>query len=309
MSCIIFLAIGIKGWNHILNSHGNDTSTARNPSNGLGTQLINAVDYLEIIDIDVNKDLTYVENLNLTKKEKKELKYLIQKEQKFILINKYNQKGKVYDVDYIESNNGETISTLTSLKYIFFNFIEDPLRLLNAYVTNYFSIIDVYSTATDDGIGYESNKKFDLEFSNEITVIGLKPFNRGDNNYFPLSEELYDNASSYVQKNNVNSLINNYMLKSSKIVVITFKIIFLLLPFALLLSFVLRYCTTFKNYVKALNLTIILFGFSFLHILLHTVTGAIIDRYALPAFITTLLGIIFLIIILFKRGRYKNAKI
>ena len=300
------MVVGIKGWNYILNSYGNDTSTTRNPSNGLGIQLINAVDYLQVIDTDKSNDLAYIDNLSLTKKEKKELSKLIQKKQKFILINKYNENGKVYDVDYIESNNGETIGTVTSLGYLLSIFGEDPLRLLDAYVTNYFSIIDVYSTTTDDGVGYESNKKFDLKFSNEITVIGLKPFNRGDNNYFPLSEELYDNASSYIQKNCANNLINNYMLQSSKIVVMVFKLIFLLLPFAVLLSFILRFCKVFKNYIKLLNLVVILFGFSFLHILLHTVTGAIIDRYALPAFGTTFFGFIFLIIIFIKKIKEKK---
>jgi len=39
-------------------------------------------------------------------------------------------------------------------------------------------------------------------------------------------------------------------------------------------------------------LVIILLSFSFLHILEHAVTGAVIDRYASPAYITTILGYI-----------------
>ena len=58
-----------------------------------------------------------------------------------------------------------------------------------------------------------------------------------------------------------------------------------------------------------MNLAIILLGFSFLHILLHAVTGAIIDRYAVPAFITTILGIFLLVLSVIKSNdKIKNKK-
>ena len=41
-----------------------------------------------------------------------------------------------------------------------------------------------------------------------------------------------------------------------------------------------------------------------LHLLLHTVTGAIIDRYAIPAFISTYLAIIILIFYFIPSDKY-----
>ena len=70
-----------------------------------------------------------------------------------------------------------------------------------------------------------------------------------------------------------------------------FKFVFLLLPILTIVIIAIRLTTKkSEHYKKKMNLIIILLGFSFLHLLLHTVTGAIIDRYAVPAFITTILG-------------------
>ena len=81
------------------------------------------------------------------------------------------------------------------------------------------------------------------------------------------------------------------MLILGKIFLIVFKILFALLPFSLIIAIVFRCKNKNKEIQKRnLNLIIILLGFSFLHVMLHVVTGAIIDRYAIPAFISNILG-------------------
>ena len=297
--CLICLFLSIKTWNYLLDSHGNDTGSTRNPTNSLGNQIVNAVDFLEVNNNKSIYDASFINLSKLSDAEKKEVLRILDENGKYVLIYKYNKKNKVFDVDYIKSTNGETISTFDSVVYILKIFVNHPIRLIDSYITNYFSIIDIYSTTTGDGVGYTSTKKVDINFSNEITVIGNKPYSIGDTNFFPLSDELFDNARFYLAPNNANNHLNSIMLSLSKINVLIFKFLFLLLPLMLVVAFVMKFIKKFKEFYQQLNIVIILFGFSFLHLLLHTVTGAIIDRYALPAFITTALGTILLLLVLF----------
>ncbi len=302
LSCVICLFASIKIWNYILDSNGNDTSSTRNPSNSLGNQLINAVDFLEINNNKTIFDVDFINLSKLSDKEKEEVLDIIDKEGKYVLVYKYNKKQKIYDVDYIKSTNGKTVSTFSSVLYIMKTFINNPVKLTKSYVTNYFSIIDIFSTSTVDGVGYVSTKTFDLHFSNELTVIGNKPYIMGESNLFPLSDELYDNAKNYLSYNYAPRYLNSFMMFLSRINVLFFKFMFLLLPLLLIASVVMRIVRGFKKYSKQLSIVIILFGFSFLHILLHTVTGAIIDRYVIPALITTFWGVVlFVLTIAFRK--------
>ena len=291
LSCVIFLFVGIKIWNVILNSNGNDTSTNRNPTNSLGNQLIIAVDYLDVINNNEIYDKQFINN-SLLSKEKEDINKLLKDNKKYVLIYNYNEKDIIIDVDYIRSSNGNTISMVSSLGYILKSFVNNPVKLINSYVTNYFSIIDIYGTNTNNGIDYKSTREFNIGFSNEITAIGNKPYNIGESNLFYLSDSLYENVKNYETVNYANKYLNKLMLILSKVTLLIFKIVFFLLPVLFIISIVMRFSKLYRKYINILNLVIILFGFSFLHLLLHTVTGAIIDRYALPCFITTILGIL-----------------
>lgn len=308
LCCIFCLIMSIKIWNHILDSHGANSNTTRNPSNGLGLQLITAVDYLNINNKNEIYDVNFIKSSNLSKKEKNEVLDLLNAKKKYILIYKYNKMNEVIDVDYIETKNPKMISMSSSIKYLIKTFIDNPIKLIKSYINNYFCIIDIYRTTTTDGIGYESEKKFDINFSNELTVIGNKPYSNVDSNFFPLSDELYQNAINYYSPNHANEILNKFMLFMSMIFIYIFKFIFAFLPISLIITIIM--CIKCKNIIikNLYNVLIILFGFSLLHVLLHTFTGAIIDRYALPAFISTFIGIIFLPFVIFNDCK-KNSNI
>ena len=305
LSCVLFLIIGINIWEAFLNSKGVSTASSRNPTNSLGNQIVNAVDFLEM---DVNKsiyDSDFINSSKLSGKEKKEVNRLIEGNYKYVLVYKYSG-NKIVDVDYIKSDNGDSVSVFDALKYLFKVFINNPIKLINSYITNYFSIIDIYGTKTGNGFIYASEKKIDLTFSNEISSIGNKIFVDSDSNLFYLSEGFNDNASRYVSSNNDNKILNNIMLFLSKMFLLIFKLIFFLLPITLICSIVLRFSKKYEKYYYVVNGLIILFGFSFLHLLLHTVTGAIIDRYALPVFIPTFLGMIMFFMIFLCKNRLRK---
>ena len=301
--CVLFLFIGINVWNSFLNSNGVSINSNRNPTSSLGNQIINAVDFL---DINIDKsiyDSSFIESSKLSVSEKRNLKKLIRNDYKYVLVNVYND-NKIINVDYIRCDNGNNVNVFSSLEYLLKIFIRNPIKLINSYVVNYFSIIDIYGTKTDNGFSYSSDKKIDLTFSNEISTIGNKIFIDSDSNLFYLSEGYYNNASRYISSNNDNKILNNFMLFLSKIFLLLFKLIFFLLPVVLILSIILRFSKKYGKYYNAINCLIITFGFSFLHLLLHTFMGAIIDRYAVPVFVPTFLGMVMFLMLFFCKNKY-----
>jgi len=292
--CILCLVISISCWNKFLTSVGNDPNTERNPTNSLGIQMINAIDFLEVYTSDEIYKKDYIKGTKLSKKEQKDL--LISEDKNYVIINIYDGE-KIVDVDYILTKDEfGNVSAVDSVIYIIKTFFNKPIDVLNSYLTNYFSIIDIYSTTTTDGVGYESTKKIDLTFSNEISSIAFKPYSYGSSNIFYMTDEMYKRVNCYEQTNFVFKGLNVIMRTLGFIFLAIFKIVFLLMPILFISSIIMRLFFKKNNtYNKQQNLVIILLGFSFLHLLLHTVTGAIIDRYAIPAFITTILGTIMFI--------------
>lgn len=303
--CVLCLGIAIVGWNKFLSSLGNNPDTGRNPTNSLGSQMINAIDFLEIkTDKDIYK-ADYIRGSKLSRKEQAEV--LISDDNNYVIVNIF-EDDKLVDADYIITKDEYgNISTLDAAFYIMRVFVNKPFELLESYLTNYLSIIDIYSTRTIDGVGYESNKEIDLSFSNEISAIAFKPYFYAGSNIFYMTDEMYERVSCYEQTNYVFRGLNFIMRKLGIVFLAIFKLVFLLLPILLISSLVMRFVSK-KNefYNKNLNLVIILLGFSLLHVMLHTVTGAIIDRYAIPAFITTILGTFMFFRIVLKNVKLKK---
>lgn len=297
--CLLSLFISIKLWNFILIKIGVDPNTDRNPTVSFGYTLINGLGFAEINSNDEIKDIDYIEKTKLSKSEKKEVLNLISNNKDYIIINIYNN-NEIFQSAFIEIDNGNLTSS-DAIAYIVKYFFKDPIAILDAYFSNYLSIVDIYSTTTDDGVGYSSTKKIDLSFSNEIGTIAFKPYYYGSSNIFYMLPEMETKVECYKQVNYTFKFINYAMLLLGKIFLFLFKLLFVLLPFNLLVSIILM-CKK-KNKIKqkkVLGFIIILLGFSFLHLLLHTVTGAIIDRYAVPAFLTTILGTVFLALYLYE---------
>lgn len=301
---VICLISSIMIWNSILSKAGANPTTERNPSVSLGNLLIDGMYFTRIESNAQTRDINYINNnVNLSKDEKSELLKMIANNKDYQLINIYDNKGNIIDIDYIISCDGN-VSIVNALKYIIKSFFNYPLRVIDGYVTNYLSIIDIYSTTTDNSINYNITKKIDLTFSNEIITIPTKSYYYGSSNIYYMLPEMEAMVTNYEQTNYSNKLLNYGMLLLSKIFLIVFKFAFLLLPILFILSIIIRIKIRKKyNDKKVLNMIIILFGYGILHLLLHVVTGAIIDRYAIPAFISTYLGIIILLFQCIRKKR------
>ena len=300
--CIVFLIVSMQGWNAFLRKMGNNPDTDRNPTNSLGNQLIIAVDFLKIDNNqDEIKSVNYVNYSKLSDKEKSEVKKLIKKKQEYLIIN-YYKGNKIKEADYLLCNNGN-VSTFVALKYIFRAFLNHPVRIIDSYLTNYLSLIDIYSTRSEDGVAFYSNKKFDLNFSSEIEIIAFRPYVYGSSNIFYMLPEMNDRVKNYEQANYTFKGLNFIMRVLGRLYLYLFKLLFLLFPLLFIVSVLVRIFGKNNDKKKCiLNLIIILFGFSFLHVMLHVVTGAIIDRYIVPVFIPVFLGfVMFCLLVLKKR--------
>ena len=309
MFCLIILIISIKSWNSFLSNVGTDPNSSRNPTVSLGNQLIGGIYFLRI-DNDANKifEEQYIQASKLDKKEKKQVLEMLKNNEEYLIINIYDGNSNLIGCDYLKSKNGN-VGVASSILYILNLFFDNPLKVLDAYLTNYLSIIDIYSTSTNDGANYKSSREVNWMFSNEIKSISSRPYGYGNTNIFAMTPELYERVSCYEQINYVFIGLNYVMLLLSNVYLILFKIMFLLLPIFLIFSIVLKFKKNrVKNSQKSLNLVIILLGYSFLHMVLHTVTGAIIDRYAIPSFLTVYLGEILILSSIIKNLKFKKEK-
>lgn len=303
---IICLVISISIWNDFLLKIDINPDTDRNPSVSLGNLLIDGMVFTRVDTDNRIKDISYINtNINLSENKKNEIIKMIEEDTDYILINMYDKEGNIFNSDYIISSDGN-VSLNSAVKYIIKCFFKYPLKVIDGYVTNYLSIIDIYSTSTENSINYSVSKKVDLTFSNEIIVISTKPYYYGSSNIYYMLPEMEERVKNYEQTNYSSKLLNYGMLILSKFFLIVFKLSFLLLPFLFVLSVIMKIRNNKKSdYNRVLNMLVILFGYGMLHLLLHTVTGAIIDRYAIPAFISTYLAIIILIFYFISRKRKK----
>lgn len=298
--CIIGLIFSITTWNNILEKGGLDTNSDRNPTNTLGNNLVDGLNCFEInygYDYNNNK---IEEDSFLSDIEKNNIKNHIENEDEtYVVIDIKDKKDNIIDKQYVNTKNNN-LSTFDSIKVILKNIIKHPILLIDSYATNYLSIIDIYKVISEDNVTHKTTNQIDLTFVNELSTIGMKPYTY-TSNIFSITDEAYTRVINYEQFNHPPKILNYFMIIVSKIFIIIFKIIFLILPVTLIISIFKRIKTKNSKY----DMTIILFSFSFLHTILHVATGAIIDRYLMPAYITTFLGIIILLCLSRKKKEVK----
>lgn len=200
----------------------------------------------------------------------------------------------------------EVSSTSEALKIAIEKLLTDPKTVFSSYVKNYLATIDIYQLDQERNVIIEN---IDLSgAASEIGAIGFRIYNNGNENTFPLSDDLYVYATPYREINKPIFVINWVMTKLKTPVVIAMKITFLCLPILLIGSIVSVFRTKKRyqeKYIKIIDFITISFGFSFLHIMTHAALAATIDRYTVPAIAPTFIGIILLIYAIVYRKKYK----
>jgi len=286
VSCVVALFLGINLWNKFLEFKGLKTNSSRNPSVNLGEQLVNAIENVEITE-ESDYNIFDIDNLKLSREDKQKVLNIIVTDGDFKIVS-IKKENEIIEQYFYET---EVLSLSESLLLLIKITFKYPIYILDTYTTNYLSIIDIYGTTTSDAVGYVSTKKIDLKFSNEISSIGFRPYSYISNTFY-VTEEAYERVQNYEQFNHAPKSLNYWMSVLGILALILFKIEFVLLPWVLI--YAIYYKFKQRKLKNEINLVIILLSYSLLHILLHTVTGAIIDRYAVPAYLTTFLGMFIL---------------
>lgn len=285
ISCIVGLVASIFLWNQFLVSKGINLNTDRNVTASFGNQLMIGLNNYEII-----KDFNQTELLNSKLLSNKEKKLLNNKKQNYYLININNLKGKTIGQKLILLDENNNISTTTSILFVLKQLLEHPYLVLESYTSNYLAIANIYPKETNDGVSYQVAKEFSLSYCHENCSIAVSVASKKSNISYML-DDAYQRVISYEQYNN-SPIYIRYMLKGTSYVTTNlYKLILLILPFLSIFS-IISFAKNNNDNRKMLSMVLILFWYSFLHILVHVATGANIDRYASPAYITTIIGII-----------------
>jgi len=286
LSCVIGLIASIFIWNQFLMSKGIDLNTDRNVTASFGNQLLVGLNNYEIIN---NIDDVELKNNKFLNDNEREL--LKKHKSQYYLINIKNTKGKLIDQTIIPLNQKANISTTSSIGFIIKQLFKHPYLVIESYTSNYLALANIYPKKTIDGVDYQVEKKLTFDYCHENCTIAVSVASEKSNVSYML-DDAYGRVINYEQYND-SPIVLRYLLKGVSFVTTNlYKIIMLFLPILVLLSTVSFIKNNKSKYKNILNIIMILSWYSLLHILVHVVTGACIDRYASPAYITIILSFV-----------------
>lgn len=285
---IIFLMISIVCWNNFLTNNGVDVKSGGNNTYFLKNAVINGISNFRLIEdnsfynYDLMKDDAYIKN---------EDKERINNGEKYKIVNVYDNNGMLID-KMILYYKGKDFST----KDVFGLYIDalklHPYLVVDSYYNGYLAMIDVnISQRSENDNYYYPIRKFDKGFNHENQTIGLSYLN--NNNFLWLNDSNFKKVEKLHKNIIIPEKIKNLLIVISDICFITFKIVFLMLPFVSII--IVLYYLFKKRRNSYSEFAIILLLFAFLHALFHTVTGAIIDRYVYIVFPEIILGYLLLL--------------
>jgi hypothetical protein len=208
----------------------------------------------------------------------------------------------------VENEDG-VITTKSAVNFILRAFVHHPLQVVDSWVINYLGLINIFGTNSPDGIGYWiADKNINLKGCVENCAIATSILEHKSNIYY-MPENMYQRVVDYEQYIDPPFLVRKILEVSKGPSIVLLNTILLILPFVLL--FVIIYMICMRNKFSKSNreimiLVVILLIYSFLHLIAHALTGAIIDRYSSPVYITTILGYLALTSVFYSE--YKNHK-
>lgn len=257
-------------------------------------------------DVEPSKEETikFLDNFTLTEKNKEKIIQIINGNSKYKGYKIYTNKNENKD-DSVLFTKGEDCGTGEAINFLLKTLFTKPNTVIKSYTTGYLGIIDVLQVEVRGNRVVPKNT-INWVDAYENQAIAYRIYSDKLTNVFPLDEEYERYAAPYVDLNQSIKISNNIICMLKMPILQTTKICFLILPIVLLaqiiISIVKRKKYTMEN-KKISNLIIILLSFSFLHIMLHTVLGAIIDRYTVPAMIPMFLAYIIIIFRIIKKEK------
>ena len=278
----IFIIGSLNIWNGFLKSRGVNFNSDRNIDNILGHQIIKAMYYFEMVS---DEEFTKIEDYKYLSTEEVDLAKNYEKDKiSFKIINIRNSNNKIIDQDILKYDND--LSAKTASIYVAKSLFKHPVLLLNGYMIDYLALIDVYKTKWDaNGNHWVTDELAGKDFNVELIPIGMNIYRTGTNIFY-VADDYYDEIIQYEQSFNQSILSHMYSNVFNINNLILFKLSFLLLPFVLFGKIIFSIVSkkTKKQMKTTDDAIIIILSYCFLHCLLHVYSGAIVDRYLMPAY-------------------------
>lgn len=314
--CIISLAISIVGWNFILKVKNVKVDKSASSEGLLGRTITEGVTEYRA---DPNQENYTREKILLDKRlneedRKKIIEIIDGKSEQykgFILLDKgtYMTPEGQRKVIYTKEKD---ISMGEGLSFVGNILLNEPSILIKSYISNYLAIIDIFDVkvTTEYGNYYYIDKNYTLEQDTEITFLGYCIY-RNNSNALDLPEYYAQYAQEYISNNKYIEPINDYMVYMMIPAKAIFKFVMLLLPIIWIIK-VVSYFVTRKKYEKCYlrinQLTVILYTYAFAQMMLYTLLGSLMDRYALAPYTATLIALLFDIYLLIRKKTMKKEK-
>ena len=273
------LLFTIASWKNLLIKAGVDYKNGRNNEHFLKEAVFNGISNFRF-EKDDNKYL--LENIDTDKlismKDKELIKNRNNKNYK--IINVYNNNKEIID-KMIFYYDGNDYNSSEAFNFLFKSLKKHPIYVLNSYANGYLATIDIYISQRDELGYYFPERTIMRQFNHENKSIG-ESYLWLDNNFYWLGDYNSKRVENLYTEFSISKNIKDFIMHYSNIHFISFKLLFLILPFMLLILLYLYLFKKVRN--KNMELAIIVFGFAFTHTIFHVVTGAIIDRYVYIVF-------------------------
>lgn len=310
ISCFIMLILSVITWNYVIKIGGIKIDEKRTSSGYFANGIIMGVSRLE--ERESKENFQGTEQYNITEKEKQEIEKINNSNSEYSNFTIYENKTQNAK-DLVLFTKEKNPTTAEGIKFLVQAFVTSPITVIRSYIDNYFGIIDIYGVECEyvgkkEGTVLIITHQFTPLEAFENEVIGCRIYSSGLSNLKGISERYMPYAEPY---SDINSplRIPNIMMKILKVpTILITKIALFILPFVLLAIIIISIRKRKKNTEetkKIINLIIILLSYSILHIALHIVLGAMIDRYTIPVMIPVFVSYI---IITYVIIRNKNEK-
>ncbi len=304
--CVIMLITSIKIWNVILEKNNVTIKENRTSAGFFASGILGGMTNYNIQDIeDFDTAQEIEESTKIPEEDKVKIKDILEDKSEYKAYLVIDTNKEKYEIVYLKEN---VISTTEAISFLLSSLVKDPKAIIGGYVSNYLATISIHDI---DFIGnkIEISKNINFITTKEIEAIGYKIYNYGKENVFYLSPEYEIYAEEYRSINKPIINVNRVMKKLQMPMAITMKISYLALPILVICSIIAVFVTKKRyneKYCRIIDIITILYTFSLLHILVHSILGAVIDRYTMPALITTFMGILLSIYAIIYRKKYKN---
>ena len=298
--CMITLVVSIKVWDVCLEKFSVSINKNRTSSSMLSNQLLAGMsEYFVISDEQQYTKESIEQNPKISNEDKENILSILNEEneeyQNFLLVEcaPYRELDKSQEIKVIYIK-GENLSLGESLGFLASTFIEDPMSIIKGYVNDYLTTISFYR-ATTVGVNGVVTKEISLSGTYENAYIAYNIY-RATSNDLTNPEFYSEYIGNYIGMNRPIKIVNMFLSDITQLTVYTFKAVLLAVPVLFIASFILFIILRVKKKeakkIRIYELLTILYGYSFLNVLMYSMLGGLIDRYAISSYLAVNIGLL-----------------